>query len=122
MYTPGTYVASSVEPGTYGDTTYFVVLTISANGGIADVYVDAVSGDSTKKALGDAYGMVDETDNPDGDLEWYVQAITLEEAIEAAQGWDVAWDVADGLAGVSVSIDTLKIAFEAALLEATPAN
>jgi len=119
MYTPGVYISSSIDDHA---NEYFVVLTISANGGIENVYIDAATSDgTTKRVLGDDYGMLAYSD-PTAIAEWYVQAMTLEDAIEAAQGWDVAWDATDGLAGVSVTISYIKTAFEATLVAATPAS
>ncbi|AIO18678.1 hypothetical protein KQ51_00798 [Candidatus Izimaplasma bacterium HR1] len=114
-YTPGVYVASA--PADSHGNVYFVVLTISANGGIEALYIDsAVPGEegSTKQTLGDAYNMVAFSD-PTAIAEWYVQANTLSAAIVANQGFDAAW-ATDGLAGVSIGYDEIEVAFNAALV------
>lgn len=120
-YTPGQYVAPASAADSHGNL-YFVVLTINENGGIENLYIDAVvagNGD-TKQIEGDDYGMVAYSD-PTAIAEWYVQANTLADAIVANQGWDTAW-ATDGLAGVSVGTDEIKEAFEAAVALAMPAS
>lgn len=120
MYTPGVYVANAVDDG-YSYSNYVVVVTISANGGIENVYIDGITDAGTsKRVLGDDYGMLAYSD-PSSIAEWDTQAMTLEAAIEAAQGWDAAW-ATDGVAGVSVTTSFIKTAFEAALVMATPAS
>lgn len=122
--TPGVYVGGST-PNDDGDF-YMVVVTVSPNGGISNVYVDGTKRGSTKQLLGADYGMA----NADGNVagEWNVQAQNLADAIVANNGWDTEWvwndtdEVYDGLAGVTIGLDDIKAAYDAAIALATPAS
>ncbi len=121
-YTPGTY---------YGhDGGYIAVITVGAGGAIESVYLDAAHFTygtteflSMKKAYADfsteypmnyTDGVLDE-----GKLDWAMQAEALELAIVENQGW--VWTLVegdfdtDGVAGVSIGVESWMNAVEAAL-------
>ncbi len=125
-YTPGTYFGLDEDSG------YMATVVINEKGGIEEVILDALyekdpdrdpetdnSYWTTKQALGEGYDM---DTSPDGENFWFTQANTLAEAILDNQGWDDAWAITDGhfddFAGVTVSIDGLKLAFEEAIGQA----
>jgi len=137
-----------LTPGVYfyaNESKYSATLVVNELGGISALFFDAVncsvdtdadgvkdSGCNTKQDLGDAYGMA----KVEGQLEWYLQANKLADAIVGAQGWDAGWtlyvdgsktkidqDTApDTVTGVTVGIDGFKEVFEAVVALATPSN
>jgi rhodanese-related sulfurtransferase len=131
-----TFTVETLVDGVYNEGVYFgldedsgymATVIINANGGIQEVILDALyekNADTvdaywtTKQALGEEYNM----DRSGGENFWFTHADILAAAIVANQGWDSAWTITDGdfddFAGVTVSVDGLKIAFEEAIAQA----
>jgi len=128
-YTPGIYYGLDEASG------YMATVIINSAGGIEEVIFDAlyekdpdseVAGDeywTTKQNLGEEYNMsFSGTNNY-----WFTHANLLSAAVVANQGWDDAWTMTDeshfdegidAVAGVTVSVDGLKLAFEEAIAQA----
>lgn len=128
-YTPGIYF------GLDEDSKYMATVIINSAGGIEEVIFDGIyqkdpdrtpdSGDeywTTKQVLGDDYGMSRNSEIGD----FYVHANNLADAVVANQGWSDDWTIVEGkfeegidaVAGVTVSVDGMKIAFEEAIAQA----
>lgn len=126
-----------VEDGKYKEGTYLGVkettdytgkkfvttalVNVDDKGLIENVYIDVTyttkdGVNTTKKVLGDAYGMAKE----EGQLEWFEQANAIEDKVVAEQGleWltytDEAKTKTDTISGVTISVDS----YHAALLDA----
>lgn len=87
----GTYDGSAID--TYGgeENTATARVTIDAEGKITDVYLDVTytkdGVETTKKTLGDEYGMkVGNSDYGQAEYEWYEQVEALEQAVIDNQG------------------------------------
>ena len=136
------------ESGNYKEGTYFgsyqyesygaqyvttAVIYVDSNGVIKSVYLDSTytkdSVNTTKKTLGDDYGMKETSaniGNIPGGAEWYEQAKSIEDKVIAEQGtsW-VKWsddaktklDV-DTISGVTISADSYINAINSALSQA----
>lgn len=136
------------EKGNYKEGTYFgsyqyesygaqyvttAVVYVDSNGMIKSVYLDSTYNkdgvNTTKKTLGDAYGMKETSANMGnipGGAEWYEQAKKIEDKVIAEQGlsW-VKWsddaktklDV-DTISGVTISADSYINAINSALSKA----
>ena len=136
------------ESGKYKEGTYFgsyqyesygaqyvttAVVYVDSNGMIKSVYLDSTYNkdgvNTTKKTLGDAYGMKETSANMGnipGGAEWYEQAKKIEDKVIAEQGisW-VKWsdeaktklDV-DTISGVTISSDSYINAINSALSQA----
>ena len=136
------------EKGSYKEGTYFgsyqyesygaqyvttAVVYVDSNGMIKSVYLDSTYNkdgvNTTKKTLGDAYGMKETSagmGNIPGGAEWYEQAKKIEDKVIAEQGLDwVKWsdeaqtklDV-DTISGVTISSDSYINAINSALSKA----
>ncbi|MDD2435261.1 MAG: hypothetical protein PHO63_03300 [Bacilli bacterium] len=119
-YKEGTYFAST-ESVSYGKTyTVTAVLYVNEDGVIKSLFLDNtyIKDDviSTKKALGDAYGMKETSANIgviEGGAEWDEQINTLEDKIVSEQGlewikWsDEAKTKTDSVSGVTIAINDL---------------
>ena len=124
-YKPGNYLGSK-EYTSYGKTYVVTALVnVDDDGKIDNVFVDTTYQTSagvitTKKVLGDAYGMAKTED----DLEWYEQLKLIEEKVVAEQGidWLVYSDDAktktDTVAGVTITVDAYQAAISNALEQA----
>ena len=95
-------------------------VTIDNEGKITDVYFDETYKDSTKKTLGDAYGMFSDWGSKVG--EWYQQAAALENAIIANQGTDFITTNSEGktdaVSGCTIKVDHMVKVFNEALKKA----
>ena len=137
---------TSVEKGDYKEGTYFgyvedtkngvvtitsAVVYVNDNGMIKSVFLDSTynkdSKNTTKKALGDAYGMKATSANLGvipGGAEWFEQAKSLETKIVEEQGLDwLVWkDEAktktDSVSGVTITVSSYYKAVENALSQA----
>lgn len=114
IYKEGTYVGSYVVDTE--EYTSFAVLNVGANGKIESIYIDTVypNGDvySTKKIIGDDYGMKSNSANNgviEGGAEWYEQVNNLEVKIVEEQGLDWLEFNDDELTTDSVSGVTIKV-------------
>lgn len=103
-----------------GDSHATAKVTIDNNGKITDVYFDEAHNGSTKKTLGDAYGMKSDWGSKIG--EWYEQAEALEKAIVANQGVDfITLDETgktDAVSGCTIKVNHLVDAFKQAIEKA----
>lgn len=112
----GIYEASNTTP----ESTVTAKVTIDDKGKITDVYFDETSKDTTKKSLGDNYGMKSEHGSKIG--EWYEQAISLENAIIENQGVEfITLDKngkTDAISGCTIKIDHLIKVFNDAIKKA----
>ncbi len=112
----GVYEASEKLP----DSTVTAKVTIDNEGKITDVYFDETYKDSTKKTLGDAYGMFSDWGSKVG--EWYQQAAALENAIIANQGTDFIKTNSEGktdaVSGCTIKVDHMVKVFNEALKKA----
>lgn len=141
----GCTVANDTVKGNYKEGTYFgtyeyeyngqkdvatAVVYVDANGVIKSCFIDTtyMKNDvyTTKKTLGDAYGMKGTSANigviPGGG-EWYEQINNIEAKIIEEQGLDwVKYDEAgtklDGFSGATINVSDLMKAVEAALAQA----
>lgn len=133
------------EKGSYKEGTYFgsyeyesygahyvttAVIYVNNNGVIKSVYLDSTYNkdgvNTTKKTLGDSYGMKETSaniGNIPGGAEWYEQVKNIEDKVIAEQGLDwVKWsddaetklDV-DTISGVTISSDSYINAINNAL-------
>lgn len=132
-YKEGTYYGST-EYESYGAKyVTSAVVYVNENGMIKSVFIDSTYDkddvNTTKKALGDNYGMKDTSANIGvipGGAEWYEQVAKIEEKVVAEQGLDwVKWsddaktklDV-DTISGVTISSDSYINAVSNALSQA----
>ena len=112
----GVYEAENV----LSDSTATVKVTVDADGKITDVYFDETYDDSTKKSLGDDYGMKSDWGSQIG--EWYEHVAALEKAIVENQG--VAFITLDDkgktdvVSGCTIQIDHLVKTFNDAIAKA----
>ncbi len=132
------------EKGDYKEGTYFgsyefesheqkyvttAVVYVDKTGKIASAFIDSTylknEVYTTKKTLGDAYGMKSssaEQGNIEGGAEWYEQVEKIEEKVVSEQGID--WLVldeenkTDSVSGVTITVDTYYKALDAALKSA----
>ncbi len=133
IYKEGTYFGS-VEYESYGaNYVTSAVVYVNENGMIKSVFIDSTydkdSVNTTKKTLGDAYGMKETSANIGvipGGAEWYEQVKKIEDKVVAEQGIDwVKWsdeaktklDV-DTISGVTISSDSYINAVSKALSQA----
>lgn len=132
-YKEGTYFGS-YQYESYG-TQYVTTAVIYVNNGgvIKSVYLDSTytkdGVNTTKKTLGDAYGMKETSaniGNIPGGAEWYEQAKSIEDKVVSEQGLDwVKWsddaktklDV-DTISGVTITADSYIKAIDSALSQA----
>jgi len=139
-YTDGTYLGMDEASG------YSAVVTIEG-GMITDVFFDAivvtttivvdplevdpdeveVTNYTTKQVLGFDYNMAAYSA---ATLEWFEQANLLGSSIVDSQMWAADWTIVEGnfdglvdaVAGVTIGVDSFKLAFDEALLQAVPAE
>ena len=131
-YKEGTYFGS-YQYESYGNYVTTAVVYVDSNGMIKSVYLDSTYNkdgvNTTKKTLGDAYGMKETSANMGnipGGAEWYEQAKSIEDKVIAEQGtsW-VRWsddaktklDV-DTISGVTITADSYIKAIDSALSQA----
>ncbi|MDD2518964.1 MAG: FMN-binding protein, partial [Bacilli bacterium] len=131
-YKEGTYFGSYKEFESYG---YKYVSTASvyvgADGKIKSVFIDSTynkdGASTTKKTLGDAYGLKGTSANIgviQGGAEWYEQINNLEAKIVQEQGLDwLKWSddketKTDSVSGVTITVDTYYEAVTNALKQA----
>lgn len=130
-YKEGTYLGA-VEYESYGEkyvTT--AVVYVNESGMIKSVNLDSTYKKedviTTKKALGDAYGMKSTSagiGKIEGGAEWYEQVAVIEDKVVAEQGLDwVKWNTEDatkldGVSGCTISADTYIQALTKALDQA----
>lgn len=122
---PGTYNGTAVDNYGGEENTASAKVVINDEGKIGSVYLDTtyiVDGEqTTKKTLGDAYGMLN---HPYGSTvgEWYQQVEKLEVAIVEHQGTDFLALGEDGktdaVSGCTISISALVEATNNALEQA----
>lgn len=130
-YKEGTYLGS-VEFESYGKK-YVTTATIYVDnsGNIKSCFIDSTySKDNvatTKKVLGDAYGMKEtsaKAGNIEGGAEWYEQVEVIEEKVVSEQNLDwVKWSddantKLDGVSGVTITANTYIEAVSKALEQA----
>lgn len=136
------------EQGSYKEGTYFgyetyesygtnyvttAVVYVNENGLIKSVFIDSTyvkdGENTTKKSLGDDYGMKDTSANMGviaGGAEWYEQVANIEEKVVSEQGLDwVKWEDSaktkldvDTISGVTISADSYISAVSNALDQA----
>jgi rhodanese-related sulfurtransferase len=130
-YTPGTYFGYDPVG------KYMVTVMINEMGGIGNVFIDAIYGDSTKQDLAEGYNM----DRSGGENYWFTHANNLAALIVENQGWDgiglveTAYDSTwnaltvpghiiefDDVAGVTVGAEGFVFAWNAAIAQATDAG
>lgn len=124
-YKEGTYLGSVVDNYGGSSNTAFAVIYVDDNGMLKSVYADTTYTKddifTTKKVLGDDYGM---TVNPNASGEWDEQIKKLENAIIANQGLDFITftdetnEYTDTVSGVTIKIDAIYKAIENALSQA----
>lgn len=131
-YKEGTYFGS-YQYESYGNYVTTAVVYVDSNGVIKSVYLDSTYNkdgvNTTKKTLGDAYGMKETSaniGNIPGGAEWYEQAKKIEDKVVSEQGLDwVKWsddaktklDV-DTISGVTITADSYIRAIDSALSQA----
>lgn len=130
-YKEGTYFGT-VEYESYGEKyVTSAVVYVNENGMIKSVFLDSTYNkdgvNTTKKTLGDDYGMKETSANIGvipGGAEWYEQARAIENKVISEQGLDwVKWsdetklDV-DTISGVTISSDSYISAINNALSQA----
>lgn len=130
-YKEGTYMGA-VEYESYG-SKYVVtaVLYVDDNGLIKSCHIDSTytkdGVNTTKKTLGDAYGMKSASaaqGNIDGGAEWYEQVAVIEDKVIEEQGIDwVTWEddektKLDAVSGVTITADHYIEAISKALAQA----
>lgn len=131
-YKEGTYFGS-YQYESYGNYVTTAVVYVDSNGVIKSVYLDSTYNkdgvNTTKKTLGDAYGMKETSaniGNIPGGAEWYEQAKKIEDKVVSEQGLDwVKWsddaktklDV-DTISGVTITADSYIKAIDSALSQA----
>lgn len=131
-YKEGTYFGS-VEFESHGAKYVTTAVIYVDNAGlIKSCYIDSTynknSVNTTKKVLGDAYGMKTSSANAgkiEGGAEWYQQVAVIEEKVVSEQGIDwVTWSdegktKLDSVSGVTITANTYIEAVQKALTTAT---
>lgn len=126
-YKEGVYFGSVVEENTISTA----VVTVDSNGKIVSTFIDATYNKdgiaTTKKALGDDYGMKETSANIGkivGGAEWDEQVEALENKVVLEQGLDwLTWldseqKTTDSVSGVTIEIDALYGALSKAINQA----
>lgn len=124
-YKEGTYYGTYVD--TYGgkENVASTVIYVDENGMIKSVFIDTTydtseGGNTTKKALGNDYGM--KTKNPNAAGEWYEQINKLEKTIVEKQEISFITIKEDGktdsVSGCTIVIDAIYKALENAINKA----
>lgn len=112
----GVYEAENVLP----DSTAIAKVTIDSDGKITDVYFDETYDGSTKKTLGDEYGMKSEWGSQIG--EWYEHVAALEKAIVDNQGVETITltdkGTTDAVSSCTIQVSHLIKAFNDAIAKA----
>ncbi len=129
-YKEGTYMGS-VEYESYGSKYVTTsVIYVDSNGLIKSCYIDSTylkdNINTTKKTLGDNYGMKETSKNIgniEGGKEWYEQVEVIEKKVVETQGLDwVEWDQTntklDSISGVTIDASTYIEATKKALEQA----
>lgn len=130
-YNKGTYMGSSVFESYGKKYVTTAVLYVDNNGLIQSCFIDSTyikdDVNTTKKVLGDNYGMKETSKNkgviPNG-AEWYEQIAVIEDKVVKEQGLDwVTWSDTeqtklDGISGVTITADTYINAIRKALEQA----
>lgn len=121
-YKEGVYIGTAVDNYGGQENTATAIVTIDSNGKITDVNLDTTytkdGVETTKKALGDDYGMYN---HPYGSKvgEWYQQVEALEEYVVDNQGIDNLNlnddGYTDAVSGCTIKIDALYEALDSAL-------
>jgi len=129
-YKEGEYTGTAIDSYGGQENTASAKITIDSEGKITDVYLDTtytytnddgVSVSTTKKTLGDDYGMYN---HPYGSTvgEWDTQVEALEQAVIDNQGIDFLNldddGYTDAVSGCTIKIDALYAALEDALEQA----
>ncbi len=125
----GTFEGSAVDNYGGAENTATAKITIDSEGKITSVYLDTTytkdGVETTKKTLGDAYGMKGVSANKgaiEGGAEWYEQVEALEKAVVENQGIDFLNLDEDGytdaVSRCTIKIDALYKALEDALNKA----
>lgn len=124
-YKEGVYTGTAIDSYGGQNNTATAVVTVDKNGKITDVNLDTTytkdGVETTKKKLGDAYGMYGvEYGSKVG--EWYTQVEALEKNVVDNQGLDKVKLTDDGytdtVSGCTIKIDALYEALEKALNQA----
>jgi major membrane immunogen (membrane-anchored lipoprotein) len=126
-YKEGTYlgVVDTVDGRTGAKYVTTALVNVDEKGLIENVFIDVTyttkdGVNTTKKVLGDAYGMAKE----EGQLEWFEQAKAIEDKVVAEQGleWltytDEAKTETDTISGVTITVDKYHAAILDALTQA----
>ncbi|MDD2469778.1 MAG: FMN-binding protein [Bacilli bacterium] len=127
-YKEGTYY-DSVQYTSYGvNYVTTAVLYVDKDGLIKSCFIDSTyekdGVKTTKKVLGDAYGMKETSaniGNIEGGAEWYEQVAVIEDKVVSEQGLDwVSWSdeketKLDSVSGVTITADTYIDAVRKAL-------
>lgn len=130
-YKEGIY-HDSVEYSSYGANYVTTALIYVDNKGmIKSCFIDSTyvkdGINTTKKSLGDEYGMKETSANIgviDGGAEWYEQVAVIEEKVVSDQGLDwISWSneeetLLDSVSGVTITADTYIEAINKALTKA----
>ena len=124
-YKEGVYTGTATDSYGGQNNTATAIVTVDKNGKITDVNLDTTytkdGVETTKKTLGDAYGMYN---HPYGSKigEWYTQVEALEKNVVDNQGLDKITLNDDGytdtVSGCTIKIDALYAALEKALKQA----
>lgn len=130
-YKEGTYMGSTSFESYGKNYVATAVVYVNESGMIKSVYIDSTyvkdEDITTKKVLGDAYGMKETSasmGNIEGGAEWYEQIEVIENKVVAEQGIDwVKWSddtntKLDGISGVTISADSYIKAISNALNQA----
>jgi len=124
-YKEGVYTGTAIDSYGGQNNTATAIVTVDKNGKITDVNLDTTytkdGVETTKKTLGDAYGMYgNEYGSKVG--EWYTQVEALEKNVVDNQGLDKVKLTDDGytdtVSGCTIKIDALYEALENALKQA----
>ncbi|MBQ8192908.1 MAG: FMN-binding protein [Bacilli bacterium] len=120
-YKEGVYTGTAIDNYGGQENTATAIVTIDSNGKITDVNLDTTytkdGVETTKKALGDDYGMYN---HPYGSTvgEWYQQVEALEEYVVDNQGIDnlnLNDGYTDAVSSCTIKIDALYEALDSAL-------
>ena len=120
-YKEGVYTGTAIDNYGGQENTATAIVTIDSNGKITDVNLDTTytkdGVETTKKALGDDYGMYN---HPYGSKvgEWYQQVEALEEYVVDNQGIDnlnLNDGYTDAVSSCTIKIDALYEALDSAL-------
>lgn len=130
-YKEGTYMGTYKYTSSGKNYVTNAVIYVDDAGMLKSVYIDSTYFKedvyTTKKALGDAYGMKANSAKLgviEGGAEWYEQIKTFEDKVVAEQGidWvtftDEAKTKTDAVSGVTISVDTYHAAVKSALEQA----